>query len=184
MADFWRLIVQSFESYWQTTVKDALAPRLLTLGAALVAAAITLMAARLVGRAVRRAVERASREAEVSLLVGRLSHLAVSLLGVGWVLTILGLPWAALAGFFGVLGVGLSLALQDVLKNLIAGLYLLVERPYRIGDIVWVKGFEGTVEDVRLRTTYLRMADGRMVVTPNVTMLTEVVIRNRKPPPP
>ena len=183
MSDIWRLIVQSYESYWQNTLAAALAPFLSHIFAALVIALVTLAVARFTSRAVQRAAQQATRDAEFALLLGRLAHLGVSGLGVGWMLSVLGVPLAALAGFFGFFGLGLSLSLADVLKSLIAGAYLLVERPYRLGDTVTVKELEGTVQEMRLRTTHLRMADGRVVIVPNAIMLTEVVVCGSAAPP-
>jgi small-conductance mechanosensitive channel len=61
----------------------------------------------------------------------------------------------------------LGFALQDVAKNFIAGLLILLQRPFEIGDVVNVSGFTGTVLDISLRTTDIRTADGLFVTIPN-----------------
>ena len=181
MPDIWGLIVRSLEEYWQNTLSVALGPLLLRVVAALIIAGATLLVARFAGRAVQRSTQQASDEADFALLAGRLAHLGVSALGAGWVLSILGVPLAALAGFFGFFGLGISMSLADILKSLIAGAYLLIERPYDLGDMVTVRGFEGTVGAIRLRTTRLRMTDGREVLIPNSIMLTEALVASSAP---
>lgn len=179
MGRLWDSIVGELSAYWQKLATEGLGPLLTSLVVAALIGLLTLAVARLAARTTRHAFEQATREPEVALLVGRLTHLGVSLLGIGWMMSVLGVPWGALVGFFSFVGIGLSLALQDLFRNIIAGLYLLVERPYRMGDFVSVRGLEGTVEDVRLRTTNLRMADGRLMVVPNMTMLTDVIIAGK-----
>jgi small-conductance mechanosensitive channel len=79
-------------------------------------------------------------------------------------------------GSFSVVGIVLGLSLQDILKNFLAGIWVLVERPFRIGDTIEVTGSTGTVEEISFRTTMLRTADGRQVIVPNGTFMTASVV--------
>ena len=176
MASVWQQIGDSISHYWNTVLAGAVGPLLARLAAVLVIGAVTIAIARFTGRAVQRAVNQAAGEAEFALLAGRLAHLGVSGLGAGLILSVLGVPWAALASFFGFFGLGLSTSLADVIKSVIAGAYLLIERPYRLGYTITVRGHEGVIEEMRLRTTYLRLADGRRVVVPNSILMTEAVV--------
>jgi small conductance mechanosensitive channel len=65
--------------------------------------------------------------------------------------------------------------MQDVLKNVFAGVYLLIERPFRPGDTIKVRDFIGRVETVDLRTTTLRN-DSELVYVPNAILFSEVLI--------
>ena len=65
--------------------------------------------------------------------------------------------------------------MQDVLKNVFAGIYLLIERPFRPGDTIKVRDFVGRVETVDLRTTTLR-SDGEIVYVPNAILFSEVLV--------
>lgn len=128
------------------------------------------------GTAVRM-LSRKRADPNVIVLLGNLAQLLVFVLGglvvvaiytrdaFGWILT-----------SFSVLGLVVGLSLQDILKNFFAGVYILVERPFRIGDTVQVAGEEGAVEEISFRTTRLRTADGREVVVPNGTLMTEPVV--------
>jgi small-conductance mechanosensitive channel len=72
------------------------------------------------------------------------------------ILGILGVNPAGLVAVAGAVGLAFSLAIQDILKNFFSGIYLLLERPFRVGDTIRVKDQEGVVENVGVRTTQLR----------------------------
>lgn len=71
--------------------------------------------------------------------------------------------------------VAIGLSLQDVLKNFIAGLFMLAEKPFVIGDRVSVRSQEGTVQGIDIRTTMLRTDDGSLLMVPNSMMFTEIL---------
>jgi small conductance mechanosensitive channel len=144
---------------------------------ALVVAALALLAARAVRGATMRMLTRNRAQANVTILLGNLAQLAVITIGVlaivaiytrdtfGWILT-----------SFSVVGLVVGLSLQDILKNFFAGIWVLVERPFRIGDSIEVGGYSGTVEEIAFRTTQLRTDDGREVIVPNGTFMTSAVV--------
>ncbi|TAK29915.1 MAG: mechanosensitive ion channel family protein [Chloroflexota bacterium] len=145
----------------------------------LIAAAILLVAARWmshwVGRVLQHAMDRARVDVNITRLVLRLSSSAIMLVAVLAVLGVFGVNWTALAAVMGIAGLALSFSLQDLLKNFVAGVYLLIERPFRIGDRVKVKDYVGMVEDVTIRTTVLRTDEGLRIIIPNATLFGEVV---------
>ena len=71
------------------------------------------------------------------------------------------------------MGAALGFGAQQVVRDLIAGFFIIVERQYGFGDVVhisavgFVEGATGTIEEVALRTTRLRRPDGAVVVVPN-----------------
>jgi small-conductance mechanosensitive channel len=144
---------------------------------ALVVTLVALLIARGVRLATMRALARNRAQANVTILLGNLAQVAVIIVGVlvvlaiytrdafGWILT-----------SFSVVGIVLGLSLQDILKNFLAGIWVLVERPFRIGDTIEVTGSTGTVEEISFRTTMLRTADGRQVIVPNGTFMTASVV--------
>lgn len=68
-----------------------------------------------------------------------------------------------------------SIGVQDLLKNYVSGFYVLLERNIRVGDLVTVGGFTGTVTDIRLRISSLRAEDGSLIVVPNSELFNGVV---------
>lgn len=145
------------------------------LAQAVVVALITFWLARWSHASFLRATERSRAAVHTRFLVARLLSLAVVVVGVGTILVIVGVEPAAVVTVLGVVGLGISLALQDILRNLFAGLYLLFERPFRIGDEIRVRDFIGRVEDVGIRTTSIRTLENVQIVIPNALVFTEVV---------
>jgi small conductance mechanosensitive channel len=80
---------------------------------------------------------------------------------------------AAVAGL-GLTGFGLSLALKDLLSNLLSGAMILMYRPFHVGDRIAVQAHEGVVSQINLRYTVLRGETARVMI-PNSLILTEVV---------
>lgn len=159
---------------------DAFLERALEIGGALLGIVITFAIAWGISWIARRYVEPLlSRQAfgrNGALLVGRL----ISILAfVGAVLVILGqmgANWTGLLTFLSAFTVAIGLALQDVLRNFFSGLMLLVERPFKVGDRVKVRDFEGEIQGIDIRTTLIRNAEGALVMVPNSVLFTEILI--------
>src|SRR4030081_3320976 len=144
-------------------------------------AAVVVVIAIVIARAVRtvtmRQLTRHRAHGNATILLGNLAQLGVIVLGVlvvlaiytqgafGWILT-----------SFSVLGIVIGLSLQDILRNFFAGIWVLVERPVRIGDTIEVSDYTGVVEEISFRTTLLRTADGRQVIIPNGDFMTKPVV--------
>lgn len=122
-----------------------------------------------------RAATRTRADASIRLLTGRIVYGAVLIIGVMWVLSLVGVNQAAILATFGALGLALSLALQDILKSFFAGLYLLFERPFLIGDEIQIREHVGRVEDVGFRAMSIRTEDNVLLVIPNAIIFAEIV---------
>ena len=71
----------------------------------------------------------------------------------------------------------IGFAMQDVLKNFVAGVFIYTDRPFRIGDWIEWDGNSGIVEDISLRVTRVRTFDNELLTVPN-SQLTDGVIKN------
>lgn len=124
-------------------------------------------------------VARRTKADEASrLLVGRLAQGITLALGVLAVLSVLGVNESLILATFGTAGIALGLALQDVLRCFFAGLYLLVERPFKLGDELQIKEYRGRIERVGFRTTALRTLDNTLVLVPNTLVFSEIVLNH------
>jgi small conductance mechanosensitive channel len=144
---------------------------------ALVVAAVALLIARGVRKITMRALARNRAQANVTVLVGNLAQLTVIAIGALLILAIYtqgAFTWILTS--FSVVGIVIGLSAQDILKNFFAGVWVLIERPFRIGDSIEVTGYTGTVEEISFRTTQLRTDDGREVIVPNGTFMTSAVV--------
>lgn len=98
------------------------------------------------------------------------------LLGFAAVLEVWGIPVGPLIASLGLFGVAVALGAQDLFKNLIGGISILLERRYRTGDWVLVDGVvEGTVESIGFRSTVIRRFDKAPVFVPNDTFSNNAV---------
>jgi len=94
----------------------------------------------------------------------------------------LGVPTSSLVAPAAVVGVALGFGAQRLVQDLLAGFFIIAERQYGFGDLIsmagpWVpEGVIGTVEDVTLRVTKIRTANGEVIFTPNgqITQLTNL----------
>ena len=92
----------------------------------------------------------------------------VIILGVVAILELWGIKVGPVIAGLGLFGVAVALGAQDLFKNLISGIMILMERRFMIGDIIHVKGeAEGTVEQIGFRSTLIRQFDSNMVMVPN-----------------
>lgn len=153
---------------------------LYTAAAALVLLLVVLAIARMVRARVLRAGRRVNRDAATVALLSNLAYLGTIALGAATVFNLLNVNVPALVTVLGVSGLAVSLALQDVLRNFVAGVYLLLEKPFTIGDEIQVRDVTGSVTGVELRTTRIVTALGAEVIVPNLVVMTEIVT-NRTP---
>ncbi len=144
---------------------------------ALLVFAVAFLLAKRVRRLLALGASRANRGANFSALVARLGEGAV-IIGGALVAATVAFPAftpVTLVSALGFVGVAAGFALRDILGNLLCGLMILASEPFRIGDRIAVKGFEGEVEDVQTRATTIRTRDGRRIVVPNILVFNEPV---------
>jgi small conductance mechanosensitive channel len=142
---------------------------------ALLALVLMFIALRLVTNWVGSAMRRGRVDTGTQILVQRGVGAVIVVTGILVILATLGAPPASLVTIVGAVGLAFSLAIQDILKNFFSGVYLLLERPFRVGDTIRVKDQEGTVENIGVRTTALRTLDNVQVLVPNAVIFAEIV---------
>jgi len=142
---------------------------------ALVIVACGLIAARWLGNVVQRWLTRKELEPPVRSLIVRVVQLLVLAFTLVMALEKFGVNIAALVAGIGVAGVGIGLAMQGVLSNLVAGLTIIFTKPFRIGDYVELAGVDGQVDTIELFSTTLVHADLSRVVIPNRKIVGEIL---------
>lgn len=88
----------------------------------------------------------------------------------------LGMSWSKLQWLFTALSVGLGFGMQEIFGNFVSGIIILFERPVRVGDMVTIGSFNGTVSKIRIRATTLIDNDRKEVIVPNKAFITERVV--------
>lgn len=165
-------IADRFEQLWQSTLV-AIPGVLVGLGVVLATFAI----ARLVKAGARALARRSGYRPDLALLIARLfSGLTITLgLVVALSFIVPGLDLAAAMGALGLGGLIIGFALKDIVQNFLAGILILFNRPFRIGDQIRTRDHEGTVEDIQVRATLLRTYDNRRIVIPNSELFADRV---------
>jgi small conductance mechanosensitive channel len=157
------------ETIWTTGVRV-----ILTIVAVYIAVRVIQ---RLLGPAIRASISTqmvGQPAVEVQKRIDTLSHVAHRTLGVIGVLVVLitvlpefGINVGALLAGAGIIGIAVGLGAQSLVKDVLSGLFILIENQYGKGDVVHVAGVGGLVEDVNLRRTLLRDQDGALHTVPN-----------------
>jgi small conductance mechanosensitive channel len=143
---------------------------------ALVVFVIGLYLAGLTARLVRRAMERRRTDPEAAVLITKISRWSVILLAAMVALQQVNFNVTAFLTGLGILGFTVGFALQDVSKNFVAGLLLLIQQPFDVGNAIKVTDFAGTVMAIDLRATEIHTFDGQIVLIPNADVFTNPII--------
>lgn len=158
---------------------DTVLDFVIEIGTPLVKAAIYLIVGFQIARLARDWVERAMRRESVgwngTRLISRLVSVAIKITSILFALIAIGVSPTGLIAVFGAFTVAIGLSLQDVFKNVFAGIYLLIERPFRAGDRISIRDVTGEVQGIDIRTTLVRNLQSELVLIPNAVVLTEVL---------
>jgi len=95
--------------------------------------------------------------------------------GAGAAATVLVLTREVLLAVGGTVAVSIGFALKDIVASVIAGLVVLVDKPFQVGDRVTFEGYYGEIRDIGLRSVRLMTLDDTLITIPNNKFLTEVV---------
>lgn len=136
---------------------------------------LALLVARLVGRFTRRSLERAHVEITLAQFLGKVARIVVIILGLVSCLGIFGVPMTSFAAVIGAAGLAIGLALQGSLSNVASGIALALFRPFRVGDVVVLQGYTGTVKDIDLFTTRVDTFENRRIILPNSKIFGDVI---------
>lgn len=128
-------------------------------------------------------IERRKRSKTLADLISFVIKLLIAVTAVYTVLTDLGIDLAPVIASAGLAGVALGFGAQTVVKDMLAGFFIILENQYRVDDVVQISGVgfpatpvEGTVRSITLRKTTLRDRDGNVHIIPNGSIV-EVINR-------
>jgi small conductance mechanosensitive channel len=88
------------------------------------------------------------------------------------ILAALGVSLGPFIASAGVIGLGISFGAQSIFKDMLTGIFILIENQYSVGDNIKIAGLSGIVEDLSLRVTRLRDSDGTVYIIPNSQITT------------
>jgi small-conductance mechanosensitive channel len=136
---------------------------------------VSLIVARLVRKLVVSRLLTHRLNVGVRYAIGRFLGYMILLLGVFIALETVGISVGAFAAFFAAVGVGIGFGLQDIAKNFVSGLILLIERPVQVGDRIDIGQVSGDVVEIRTRATLVRTNDDVHLIIPNSKFISDTV---------
>jgi small conductance mechanosensitive channel len=176
---FYRHVLWSEPLEEVAMTRDALMDLAVRYGFQVLGAVVILGVGALLGRWLARVTDRrlAARAMEppMRVLIGRVLRLVVMLFAVVVALDKFGFQIAPLVAGIGVAGLGVGIALQGVLGNLVAGLTIIFTKPFRVGEYVEIAGVSGEVVTIELFSTTLRHPDLSRVIVPNRKIVGEIL---------
>lgn len=140
-----------------------------------------------IARTVRNLTVRGLSEKRIDInirtLFGRVFYILTLTIAGFWILSVWQVPLSMPVTVISVVTVALTFSIQDILKDLVAGFYILLERPFYIGDQISITTaptivYAGKVEDVQLRATKIRLLTGEEASIPNSIVFSGAVINN------
>jgi len=133
------------------------------------------LGASVAGKVIRRLASARNIDPGLTHFLSRMAKVGLLLFGAITALGTLGVDITALVAGLGLSGFALGFALKDTISNALAGILIIIYKPFKQSDHIKVSAFEGTVAEVNLRYTTLR-ADGKQIFVPNSMVFTNAVI--------
>jgi small-conductance mechanosensitive channel len=123
-----------------------------------------------------RLLSRTALSGGVRYMLGRFTGYFVLVLGSLVALQTIGVRATTLTAFGAALGVGIGFGLQDIVKNFVAGLIILIERPIQVGDRIEIDKITAQVAEIRARATVLRTNDDVHLIVPNAKFINDTIV--------
>ena len=146
------------------------------IGYAAILLVVCYIGSRILRKLFRRVIERSQLSQNLQTFFKQVLRFVLDFVIILIVADSLGIPVSSLLAIFSLLGLALSLSLQNLLGNLISGVVLLFNRPFDVGDYVEINGVAGSVKQVALFQTQLNTVDNKLVHIPNNDVLSSTII--------
>ncbi len=128
-------------------------------------------------------VEMERRVVTLQRLAGRVAGVVIAIVAALMVLGQFDINIGPAVAGIGVLGVAVGFGAQTLIRDWLAGIFIVTENQYSAGDLVRISGVEGVVEDLSLRRTTLREPDGTLHTVPNGQIIVASNLSRRQPAP-
>ena len=143
---------------------------------ALILLAIGILAIRIIGKILKKALEKSKLEKAAHVLITSLAQTALYILLGLMVASSLGIDVTSIVALASVLTLALSLALQNMVANIIGGFTILYTQPFHSGDYVEIAGQAGTVREINMTYTQLTTPDNKVISIPNSAVVAAQIV--------
>jgi len=172
---FFRRILEGWQADFAHFVQYGLPQLLFALLLAVIFQRIVAFFVRRMRRRADKLVGNAQRASQLRTMSSILRATSYGIIGFYLLTQVLGVIGVSLGPFIasaGVIGLGISFGAQSIFKDMLTGIFILVEDQYNVGDTIKIAGLTGSVEDLSLRVTKLRDGDGTLYIVPNSQITT------------
>ena len=135
---------------------------------------------RIGSQAIRTGLTKRRVDPELNLLIARVTRWSIIIFGTFWSLSQVNFNVTGFVAGLGIVGFTIGFALKDIAENFVAGILLLLQQPFDIGDAVEVAGYGGVVNDIEIRSTTIRTWDGLLVIIPNASVYSNPITNYSK----
>ncbi len=144
---------------------------------AIIIVLLTRFLAKFIEKVATRVGQKTIRSQSLRLLFSKSAYILSWVVGVilASIIAFPGLRLGDVVATLGISSVAIGFAFQDIFKNFLAGVLLLIQEPFNMGDQIIVGEYEGTVETINIRTTQIRTYQGERILLPNSTVFTSAV---------
>ena len=139
---------------------------------------LTLFLSGLVAKWVKKVAKQKIESEEILQLISTVTRWGVIILGTILALSQVNFDVTGFVAGLGIAGVTIGFALQDIAKNFVSGLLLLIRQPFQLGEFIEVSDFTGTVKEINIRDTVIETLDGELVIIPNKQVFENPIINN------
>ena len=143
---------------------------------ALILLVVGVLAIRIIGRVLKKALEKSKLEKAAHILITSLVNAALYILLGLTVVSTLGIDVTSIVALASVLTLALSLALQNMVSNVIGGFTILYTQPFHSGDYVEIAGQGGTVREINMSYTKLATPDNKVISIPNSAVVAAQIV--------
>lgn len=142
---------------------------------ALIIAVIGYFICRWIRRVIHNVLTRSAVEDSAVTFITEIIYFLCLLIVALMALGTMGVSTTSLSAALGGIGLGIGLALKDKIGNVASGIFILIFKPFRVGDFINAAGNSGTVSNIRIMYTELTTTGNQVVVIPNLTMTSSIV---------
>ena len=140
----------------------------------------TFIGSKIVSFSLRKIFDKTPFPEKIENTITNLSKYVTWVIGFFILLGVIGVDLTSVVVGIGAFSIAISFAMKDITQNLVSGIILFADKPFKVGDSIKIKNYGGVVKKISIRSTTLKEDDGDLVIIPNTMLVTNPVKRYKK----